>query len=321
MVNEAIEAAIGEWLFRYYGLEGSLERLGGENLNYLLVTPQGEKFVFKAIDDDQAEESAAMEFKLLEHAREAGFPLELPFIIKNYNGNIYSGINIPLNGDYQARVISFVDGIMLEKCSDISSNLLRNTGKCLAMFDLSIAGFDHPAVHRGHQWELVRAGRHRDKLDSISDPETRQLVAWAFDMWEAVKDTLPDLPHQVIHGDANKENILADADRVTGLVDFGDVCYNPRVCDLAICLAYMMMDRDDPMAAAANVIAGYVDEGELLEEELAVLLPLVCGRLAVTVCMASSRLAVDPENPNWFVSLEPAARLLHSLFEIGVERL
>jgi Ser/Thr protein kinase RdoA (MazF antagonist) len=321
MVNEAVEKAIGEWLFRYYGLEGRLERLGGENLNYLLVTLQGEKFVFKAVDDDSAEESAAMEFELLEHARKAGFPLELPYIIKNYKGNIYSRINFPINGDYQARVISFVDGNMLEKYSDISSNLLRNTGKCLAMFDRAIAGFDHPAVHRGHQWELTRAGRHRDKLDLISDPGTRQLADWAFDIWEAVKDTLPDLPQQVIHGDANKENILADSERVTGLVDFGDVCYNARVCELAICLAYMMMDRDDPMAAAAHVIAGYVEEGELFEDELAVLLPLVCGRLAVTVCMASSRLAVDPDNPNWFVSLEPAARLLRTLFGIGVDRL
>ena len=48
-----------------------------------------------------------------------------------------------------------------------------------------------------------------------------------------------------------------------------------------------------------------------------VLLPLVCGRLAVTVCMATSRLSVDPGHPNWFVSLEPAIELLGRLYEVG----
>ncbi len=70
---------------------------------------------------------------------------------------------------------------------------------------------------------------------------------------------------------------MVQGDRVSGLVDFGDSCFNPTVCDLAICLAYMMMDRADPMAAAAVVIEAYNDEIELSEEELAVLFPLVCG--------------------------------------------
>lgn len=315
---EAIEAAIGEWLFRYYGLQGRLERLGGENLNYLLSTPDDKRFVFKAVDERSAITSATVEYELMEYAKTAGISLELPFIIKNYSGNIDSGIKLPINGLYRARVISYVDGVELEKISDISLILLRDTGKKLARFDQALDGFDHPALHRGHPWELVRAGQHRDKLDSIADAETRQLVAWALDLWDEVAGLLPELPHQVIHGDANKENILCAGNRVTGLVDFGDACYNPRICELAICLAYMMMERDDPMAAAAAVIAGYVEAGELLESELAVLLPLVCARLAVTVCIASSRLALDPDNPNWFVSLKPAARLLRKLYEIGV---
>lgn len=320
MGGDAIEAAIGEWLFRHYGIQGGLERLAGENLNYLVSSPAGEKFVFKAVDEAQAEESAAMEFELLEHARNAGFPRELPYIIKNYKGNINSRIKLPLNGSYRGRLLGLVSGIALENCSDISLDLLRDAGKCLARFDQAVADFDHPAVHRGHQWELTRAGDHRDKLISVEDPETRALAAWAFDLWDEVEGGLAGLPQQVIHGDANTENILVDGERVTGLVDFGDVCHNPRICELAICLAYVMMDRDDPMAAAAAVLAGYAELIALQEDELTVLFPLACGRLAVSICMASARRSVDDAHPNWFVSLEPAARLLKALFRIGAER-
>lgn len=319
MDSSLLERKTGEVLFRYYGLEGDLFRLGGENLNYRLSTPAGEQYVLKIVGDNSSPESADLEFRLLEHARNGGFPISLPFIIKNYSKQTETRINLPISGSNRLRLISFIDGEMLENVSDISTDLLKSVGKSLALFDKAIEDFDHPAAHLGHDWELLHAGRQQQKLPAVDDPELRQQLAWAFDLWHEVRDCLADLPHQVIHGDANKENILVEADSVVGLVDFGDVCYNPRICELAICLAYVMMDRDDPMAAAAVVIEAYNDEIELSDEELAVLLPLVCARLAVSICMATSRKSENPENTNWFVSLEPASRLLRQLHDIGVQ--
>lgn len=319
MNSSLFEEKTGEVLFRYYGLEGSLFRLGGENLNYRLTTATGEKYVLKIVGENSTPESADLELKLLEHARNADFPINLPFIIKNYSKQTETRIKLPVLGLHRLRLIGFIDGEMLENCSDISENLLKNVGKSLALFDKAIKDFDHPAAHQGHDWELIHAGRQQQKMRFIEDPDLREKVAWAFDLWHEVRDSLEDLPHQVIHGDANKGNILVQGDSVVGLVDFGDACYNPRICELAICLAYVMMDRDDPMAAAAVVIDAYTEEIELSEQELAVLFPLVCSRLAVSICMATSRKSESPENTNWFVSLKPAARLLRQLHGIGVQ--
>ena len=71
--------------------------------------------------------------------------------------------------------------------------------------------------------------------------------------------------------------------------------------------------REDPLQAADTVIEAYAAEQPLAREEREVLLPLVCGRLAVTVAMASARRAIDADNPNWFLSLEPALDLLRRL--------
>jgi len=319
MNSSLLVEKIGEVLFRYYGLEGGLFRLGGENLNYRLSTATGEKYVLKIVGDNSTPESAELELNLLEHARNADFPVNLPFIIKNYSKQTETRIKLPALGPKRLRIISYIDGEMLENHSDISIDLLKSVGKSLALFDKAIEDFDHPAAHLGHDWELVHAGRQQKKMHFIEDPDLREQVAWAFDLWHQVRDCLADLPHQVIHGDANKENILVQGDSVVGLVDFGDACYNPRICELAVCLAYVMMDRDDPMDAAAVVIDAYTEEIELSEEELAVLFPLVCSRLAVSICMATSRKSENPENTNWFVSLEPAARLLRQLHEIDVQ--
>lgn len=320
MEQDKTEQAIAEHLFRYYGLQGSLKRLAGQNLNYQVTAPGGERYVFKITVEDAPGGVSEMEFALLEHARNAGLSCNLPGIIKTYNKKNETGINIPIYGLSQSRLMSFVDGDVLENIGNISEELLKNCGKTLAAFDQSLVGFDHPAAHLGGAWELPQAGRHRDKLDSIDDPVLRKRTAWAFDRWEEVQVTLTGLPKQVIHGDANKENILVKGDRVSGLVDFGDACFSPRICELAICLAYLMMDRDDPMAAAGSVIAGYNGMIELLDQEREVLFPLVCGRLAVSICMASSRLRKEPENTNLFVSLEPAMGLLEQLQEIGIQR-
>jgi hydroxylysine kinase len=121
------------------------------------------------------------------------------------------------------------------------------------------------------------------------------------------------LPWQFIHGDGNPENIRMMDGRVIGLLDFGDSCYNPTVCELAICLAYQMMDQADPGAAAEPVIAGYQSLRPLSTPEKAVLEPLVCGRLAVSLSVAAERRQIDESNTNWFVSEAPAWHLLARL--------
>jgi len=111
----------------------------------------------------------------------------------------------------------------------------------------------------------------------------------------------------------NRENILVRGDQVTGLVDFGDSCSNPTICDLAICLAYIMMDREDPLETAAIVTRAYHETRPLTEAEFSVLLPLVCGRLATSIAISASRRTIDPDNPNWFGSEESSRDLLQKL--------
>lgn len=301
-----------------YGLSGSLQRLSGENINFKLTTPEGNHFVVKIVDRHMPSTVVDMEFELLEHVERSGFPLKLPRIIKNNNRNNETRIVMHVNGEFRLRLIEFVEGINWEESTDISDDLITEAGQLLAEFDQALGDFDHAAAHRDHRWNLATAGQHRETLTLIDDPEHRKRVQWAFDVWQQASEILPSLPHQVIHGDANRGNLLVEDGLIVGLVDFGDCCHNPRICELAICLAYFMMDVDDPMKVASLLVAGYTDVMELTEAELDVLFPLVCGRLAVSVCMAVERRAIDPENPNWFRSLEPSLKLLNTLYEIGV---
>lgn len=308
------EAIILQCLHDNYGIEGSLSRLAGENINYLVTVNDGARFVLKIVDKKIPSSVVVMEFSAIEHAISHGFRLNLPRILKNRHNEIESGIKIRKTSKHRALLYDFIDGYLLDTMSDISSQLAKNIGNVLALFDLSMTNFDHPSAHRNHQWNLARADQHKGKIELIDDPDRRDLLAWAFHNWLSdAKPKLGGLPQQFIHGDAHNENILVEGGRVTGLLDFGDCGFNPTICELAICLPYLMMACDHPLEIAASVVAGYHATRALSEAELSVLMPLVCGRLAVTVCVATERRKIDPSNATWFTSEKEAWGLLEFL--------
>ncbi len=311
MGNHEHEASIVQCLCDHYGIEGSLSRLPGDNINYLVTVDDEERYVLKIVAADMPSGLVAMEYAAIEHAASNGFGLKLPQIVKNRHNKLNTGIYIRKNIHYTALLYSFIDGNLLSNQSDISQKLAKNVGNVIALFDLSMENFDHPAAHRSHPWNLAEAGQHARKIELIDDPERHDLLAWAFRTWLSdAKPKLSVLPQQFIHGDAHDDNILVHAGRVTGLLDFGDSGFNPTICELATCLPYLMMGRDNPMEIAASIVAGYHTTRPLSDAEFSVLMPLVCGRLAVTVSMAAERRQIDPSHPTWFVSEQGAWDLL-----------
>ena len=317
MIDTILHDRVLECLLRNYGLTGTLQRLPGENLNFLVTTGSGMRFVVKIVGPDMPEEVVEMECAAVQHAVTEGFRVRLPETLRNKYNKLETRITLPMNGPYRLRLMVFVDGFSMTDMSDISENLFDNVGETVALFGQAMQSFDHPAAHRDHRWNLATAGRHEAGIHRFDNPGQEALLAWAFRSWHAAQERFGNLPWQVIHGDAHDENLLVKGDRVTGLIDFGDCCHNPAICDLAICLAYLMMRGPDPLPIAAAATGGYRRHRPLSASERTVLFPLACARLAVSLCVAREREAIDPSNPNWFGGVRPMWQLLERLRSIG----
>ena len=114
---------------------------------------------------------------------------------------------------------------------------------------------------------------------------------------------LDELPRSVIHGDINNDNVLVDdAGQITGLIDFEDVSCTLFVTEVAIAVAYAMLGRRDPAAAAAYVIRGCDEVRPLLDDERDLVLDLALARLAMSVIFAARARQVDPANPHPLVN-------------------
>lgn len=267
-----------------FGIRGRAETLPSErDQNFLVTDSAGEKFVLKIAN--------ALELRSFLEAQNA----VLKHVAKrvSFCQSVYRDDIVTVDDGYFARMVSYLPGVPLAKIQPQSRLLLRDLGRKLGQLDQALIDFDHPAVHREFHWDLANGNRIVDEFAPlIEDRSLRELVL-------RCKVEFSDaLRRSVIHGDANDYNVLVDPERVvvSGLLDFGDMVYSYTVGDLAIAIAYVVLDKDDPRAAADEVIQGYTSEFVLFDEELEMLWPLVRLRLAMSVCIAASQLREQPEN-------------------------
>jgi 4-aminobutyrate aminotransferase-like enzyme/Ser/Thr protein kinase RdoA (MazF antagonist)/murein DD-endopeptidase MepM/ murein hydrolase activator NlpD len=225
-------------------------------------------------------------------------------------------------GEGVARVLTWVPGTPWAELGEPGPEALASLGRAVAGLDAALAGFEHPALDRPLRWDMTRAGELRDeaRVDKppASGPRAGDPSGVAGAVLERfvqhVEPALRALPAQAIHNDANEHNILVGDDgRVSGLIDFGDVCRAPRVCGLAVACAYGMTALTVPEREVLPLVAGYHEVAPLVPAELALLPDLVRTRLAMSVRMAELQRREQPGNDYLLISQTGVTRLLERL--------
>ena len=210
-----------------------------------------------------------------------------------------------------SRLLPYIKGSLLSKVKH-SPGLLYNFGKSIAELDRSLEGIRNAEIEsRKFVWDLQYCLLNRSKIKYITDPSKTKLVEYYFDRFEHfVLPELPDLRYSIIHNDLNDYNILTDGNKITGVIDFGDITYAPLVNEIAIALAYIMIGKEKPFETAHQVIMGYHTQYPLNEEELKLLYYLIPARLCTSVCNSAEFKAKGKDTEYILVNEKPAWALL-----------
>lgn len=173
-----------------------------------------------------------------------------------------------------ARVLTWLDGGEMEDAPQ-SPALLHDAGRMVGRLNRALAGFDHPAADRELSWDLPQ-------LPALRSHATDPVHLDVIDRFDAeVSPALTSLPRQVIHNDGHPGNLLVDParpDAVAGILDFGDTVRTPRVCDLAVALAYLVPDAPRPWRDIEAFTAGFESVVPLGDDERTVLPMLIAAR-------------------------------------------
>ena len=223
------------------------------------------------------------------------------------------------------RMLSFVPGVPLAEFRPHSAELLIAIGRALGELDIELASLNSQSTaKRSLHWDLARGREIVAELLPLfgKDPEKSQILQRVLQWQEPIAQRSSGLPHSVIHNDANDHNLLIDEDPKTGLallglVDFGDIVYSATINELAICASYTMLDKAQPLEAALALARGYHQARHLCEDELSVLFPLICLRLAQSVSLSAGQQRLRPEDKYLTISEQPAWQLLRKLTQLN----
>jgi len=304
---------------RAFGIAASAHPLDSErDQNFRLCSGDGPDWVFKIANPAEDPAVLDLQTEALLHIARVAPDLAVPHIKTTLDGSHSHTIEGPDGRRFIIRVLSFLPGTLLDEAAP-SSTLRREVGAAAARLARALRGFFHPAARHALLWDIMQASGLRERLHYVEEPARRREIERFLDRFDG--DVLPrlwSLRAQVIHNDVSTMNTLVDGERVTGNIDFGDLIHAPLVCDLAVPIAELSLEASDPIAAAAEITAGYHTVTALSDQELRLVFDIVCARCAMGITIASWRASDHPENSEYILDgVNELWLLLQRLLEVG----
>lgn len=317
--NEAAELASA-----LFGVSGSASELVSYQDQNFRIAADGESFVLKIANAVETRPSLDLQNAMNERLATTGYAVaQVRYALDGsaISTTTHAGI------EHFVRLLTWVPGTPLSAVQPHTNELWQQLGALAGAVSVALAGFDHPAAEREPEWDLrCAADWVRERLEVVAPEANRALLATTIERYERGTDPfLSELRTGVIHNDLNEDNVLAGdltveggwpERRVIGIIDMGDAGQGWVAADLAIAIAYSILQRRDVLGVSRTITAAYNEVFPLEEAEISALPGMVAMRLALSVVNAAQHSAEDPDNAYIKVNTAAAWVALERLAEI-----
>ena len=288
----------------HYGFEARATRLTGErDENFRLTAADGAEYILKIANPAENPVETALQTAALLHIERIDPALPCPRVVRDRSGGTHVRFVDEGGAERTARMLTFLPGRLLGE-STRSRAQRADCGRLGARLTLALRGFEHPAAGRMIVWDVRHTRHMRRLLEELPRfpylPAARELLER---LVPRIDSELPGLRHQMVHNDLNPLNILVDPgeqERVTGVIDFGDMTRTALIADVAVCAAELIppdcADPHEAHEAILDVASAYDGGVQLLKSELALLGVLVAARLLMTLVIHEWHVQRNPDS-------------------------
>jgi len=306
----------------FFGITAEVVKLPGyEDQNFRLRSDSGDSFILKIYHPETSAGFLEFQNEVLKHLASKKLNIKIPTVISNKEGDLLTVIT----SDKQKRIVrllSWVKGRLWAKINPKTPKLRQQLGFHAGSLTHALQGFKHPEADWNFDWDLARAAWTTKHIDLFSSEE-KEIVSYFQKRFQQQNEVYVKLPKSVVHNDVNDYNILVSNDltapEVSGIIDFGDLIRTQTVNDVAITLAYAIMDVPDPLSAAVDVLKGYHEQYPFNDDELKCLYTLIGMRLVISMTKAAIHKVNDASSAYHVISALPAWEALQKWHQVNPE--
>lgn len=216
----------------------SVISVGYEDCNVVITTPK-DKYVAKIFSKGRTPQDIARYSNIMEKAVEAG--VTHPPLIRTTSGSV-------IYTDSQANSLSMVLMGFIEGKSFLELNRAPNAEELQKVLEQAarVNRIGHHPPYLFDSWAIPNIQVMSDKVKEYIKPEDIALVQQAMARYTAIP--VNDLPHCFVHGDFTKANVLKGDNGTIYILDFSVANWYPRIQELAVIIANLLHDPDNPMS-------------------------------------------------------------------------
>lgn len=278
--------------------------------NFLVQTSEG-KYVVKIANSKEKLSQLQMENQVMDRLTGASkFAVPQLFRMNNRAIEMIEGSDTT----HPVRLVSFLRGSLLSQIVNLTFSF-NYFGRFVGELHLIIRDHKPTDLPRKLRWDLKEASDIIPQyLSSVKDTDVRDLIEAFLTRFDSHIEEINDLPQYLVHNDLNDNNVFYNVETsMFGVIDFGDMVHTFGISELVIALAYLILERDNPMDIIRETIKGYYAVVDIKNNELKYLLLLIAIRYCMSICISSHDSAEDPDNEYILISQKPVITMLRWL--------
>ncbi|XP_033937196.1 hydroxylysine kinase-like [Pseudochaenichthys georgianus] len=229
---------------------------------------------------------------------------------------------------YCVRLMTYLPGKTLAESPGTMQDLYH-VGRLIALMDKTLQKLESPNLDVLHnkcdeEWSLSNIHRIERCLSVMDGDPLQEVIKAVIEQFKShVQPKISSFQKGIIHGDTNDTNIIVTPvgngrHEVSGVLDFSFLMNDCYVFELAITIAYMMLENPSPLDVGGAILTGWESIMVLNEDERECLYLLVLVRLCQSLVYGRYNLKKYPDNKNYLlVTAKNGTRILTKLWDMG----